>query len=506
MGEPQIPKPTPKTWQPPILWPPSEWRSEPRLHLILDAFFALFALMFVVTLLGSILIWTGVLYHAISASFSSGTHEELRNALLGLAALLGAPFVVWRTIIAAQQTAINRESHYTDLFTKAVEQLSADKTKKQREFLPTVRKTKGGGVLEGKTVNPVADIQSDESPLGEWSAVETTEPNIEARMGAIYALERVAQDSERDHWPIMETLTAYLRNNCGKAMTEPEARTLVSANKKRLAPGDRWTTAVPPPRPDIQAAIRVVGRRSSVRIAREQAQVPRHRLDLRLVCLQRAELRTTNLSEAELLGAWLQGASLHQANLRGADLTGANLEEADLSACDLEGACLITASMAAAYFFEANCRSAVFDFGISPRINFEAAELADASFYSAILDDGKFVGTNAPSTNFYLASLIRADFGWADLTGASLAGSNLMFAYLGNADLRDANLDGANLAGANLDQVKNLTDSQLSKAFQGEGVDLEELREHPYLVHMRIQKRWREWLEERGLTATKSAV
>jgi hypothetical protein len=37
--------------------------------------------------------------------------------------------------------------------------------------------------------------------------------NLEVRLGGIYALERVARDSERDHWPIMEIFTAYIREH-----------------------------------------------------------------------------------------------------------------------------------------------------------------------------------------------------------------------------------------------------------------------------------------------------
>src|SRR5829696_5072486 len=38
-------------------------------------------------------------------------------------------------------------------------------------------------------------------------------PNLEVRLGGIYALERIARDSPRDHWTIMEVLTAYIRRN-----------------------------------------------------------------------------------------------------------------------------------------------------------------------------------------------------------------------------------------------------------------------------------------------------
>uniref|UniRef100_UPI001177ECCC pentapeptide repeat-containing protein n=1 Tax=Calothrix rhizosoleniae TaxID=888997 RepID=UPI001177ECCC len=36
---------------------------------------------------------------------------------------------------------------------------------------------------------------------------------IEVRLGAIYTLERIAKDSPKDHWTIMEILTAFVRHN-----------------------------------------------------------------------------------------------------------------------------------------------------------------------------------------------------------------------------------------------------------------------------------------------------
>lgn len=52
-------------------------------------------------------------------------------------------------------------------------------------------------------------------------------PNIEIRLGAIYALERIARDSPRDHWTIMEVLTAYVRQNAPAApIGEPPEKPL----------------------------------------------------------------------------------------------------------------------------------------------------------------------------------------------------------------------------------------------------------------------------------------
>ena len=47
--------------------------------------------------------------------------------------------------------------------------------------------------------------------------LDNDKPNIEVRLGAIYALERIAHDSPRDHWTIMEVLTVYVRQNAPAA-------------------------------------------------------------------------------------------------------------------------------------------------------------------------------------------------------------------------------------------------------------------------------------------------
>src|ERR687888_554601 len=41
-------------------------------------------------------------------------------------------------------------------------------------------------------------------------------PRTETRLGGIYALERIADESEKDYWPVMEVLTAYLRENAAR--------------------------------------------------------------------------------------------------------------------------------------------------------------------------------------------------------------------------------------------------------------------------------------------------
>ena len=132
---------------------------------------------------------------------------------------------------------------------------------------------------------------------------------IEIRVGGIYALERIAKDSEKDHGPIMEVLTAYVRENAPRQ----EEDTQNGAEKSPT---------------DIQAILTVLGRRETT--GKNRGNAP---LDLSGTRLVRADLTDANLS----------GAILVEADLRRAYLTRANLAEADLLRANLSGALLTKA-------------------------------------------------------------------------------------------------------------------------------------------------------------------
>ena len=144
-----------------------------------------------------------------------------------IAAILSAPFVVWRATVAQRTVDLQHQGQITDRISKAVEQLGAEKTVKYR----------------------VTDAD------GKESTTEATAPNIEVRIGGIYALERIAQDSMtsdqgRDHIRIMEILCAYVRENAPAAKaqdydfdagvplkdnaTADERRAHVASREKRL--------------------------------------------------------------------------------------------------------------------------------------------------------------------------------------------------------------------------------------------------------------------------------
>jgi hypothetical protein len=161
-------------------------------------------------------------------------------------------FAAAALIYTARNFTLSREGQVTDRYTKAIEQLGAGQ--------------------------------------------------LDVRIGGIYALERVAGDSARDHPTIMEVLAAFVREHSHEPWPPP-------AGDEPGEPSGRRT------RPDVQAAVTVLGRRN-----------PRH------------DRQRINLADVELTGADLSGARLTGADLTRASLTDATLLSADLSGADLSGA------------------------------------------------------------------------------------------------------------------------------------------------------------------------
>src|SRR5215204_6350808 len=167
--------------------------------------------------------------------------------ILGGTALLLGLYFTWRTL------QVNREGQITERFTQAIDQL--------------------GKVEEGQKL-------------------------FEIRVGGIHALERIARESEEDYWPIMEILTAYVRQNASLTPEEGQEGTEdVTEEESDLEDSGRKLETTKPPAldPDIQAIMTVLQR------------------------------RTLFYGHGER-----ESLDLHETNLRGADLRGAHLESADL--------------------------------------------------------------------------------------------------------------------------------------------------------------------------------
>jgi uncharacterized protein YjbI with pentapeptide repeats len=245
---------------------------------------------------------------------------------------------------------------------------------------------------------------------------------LDVRIGAIYALEQIARDSPELHVPVMEILTAFLREHSVSARGRSE-----------LPQAPDGTDSARRFRADLQAALTVIGRRT-----RNQRALEPDRLDLADAELPRARLAEAHLEHADLSGANLHGANLQEANLEGASLRGVNLMDANLRRANLRGASLWGADIHGARLWDADL---------------EGATLVEADLRGADLGH---------------ANLGRANVERANLQGANLEGANLQEAYLGGANLRNTYLGGANLKDADLSNAHldgaDMTDPETDKS------------------------------------------
>jgi hypothetical protein len=233
---------------------------------------------------GCLLILTFILLPKWQAARSELTGQarfeaenEARKTLaeiIGGAAILAGLFFTWENLRITQDTAtksqdLTREGQITERFTKAIDQLGAVSDKGEKQ--------------------------------------------LEIRLGGIYALERIAKESEKDHWPIMEVLTAYVREN---APWPPKPPKNAQPSKGDQSPQEELPTTQDqrPPRPatDIEAVLTVLGQRNRTYEKVEQ------RLNLRGTDLRGANLWAAHLERADLGDAQLQGAVLRRAQLKGA--------------------------------------------------------------------------------------------------------------------------------------------------------------------------------------------
>jgi uncharacterized protein YjbI with pentapeptide repeats len=270
---------------------------------------------------------------------------------------------------------------------------------------------------------------------------------LAVRLGGIYALERLAWDSAPEHQPVLEVLTAYVREHAPwPPAVGATPRGLVlppGVTPPEPGPGDG---AAPPA--DIQAILTVLGRRRD-----RHRRGERHPLNLTSTDLRRMDLREAHLEAANLQGTHLEGADLTDAHLETAYFAGANLEAADLARAHLNEA----------YLYQANLGRAILRFAHLEKANFMEANLAMATLVEANLKEA-----HLPSSHLEGANLWEANLEGADLAGAHLERANLRQARLIDADLTGAHLEAAFLSDAHLEraflQESHLEGADLTRA------------------------------------------
>ncbi len=272
-------------------------------------------------------------------------------------------------------------------------------------------------------------------------------PEIAVRLGGIYALERIANNSKDDHWTIMEVLTAFVREPPPlKAPLEEEKLLLELPTHIQKAKDDKQPQKL---RIDIQAALTVIGRRDTKQDLENQ------KLDL-----SNADIAGANLREAKL-----QGANFYQANLQGANLDRVNLEGANLDEANLQWAKLCNAKLQKATLRRANLGHASLNWAELQGAILNWAELQGAILDYARLEMAYLWCVNLRKARLCNTKLEGAILSKANLEGANFDGAVFKVTYLDGANMKETSLDVANLEGINLSKVENLKLEQIQTAF-----------------------------------------
>lgn len=264
------------------------------------------------------------LAHLDVGSANGSLLQKARDAARGRLLTLGAGLVAAAALLfTARNFILSREGQVTDRYTKAIEQLGSDK--------------------------------------------------IDVRIGGIFALERIARDSAKDHPTVMEVLTAFVREHSREMWPPPDQST--SEGQERSI------------RPDIQAALAVVVRRDKER-----------------------DVRPINLA-----GAVLMGADFSFADLAHASFYKANLQFAQFHSTKLNGAIMVDADLTGSRLFYTDLRGAILDRADLTGTDLTGAYLDGACLDNVILKDAHLLGAS-----FFGARMLGVDWsqaGFADLTG-----------------------------------------------------------------------------------------
>ncbi len=128
-----------------------------------------FRLPWVLAVLVSVLIFVLAFRYLSPSTFAERKDFiQLAAQILGGSLLIAGLYFTWRRI------EIAKEEQITERFTRAIDQLGSEK--------------------------------------------------LEIRLGGIYALERIARDSKRDHWTIMEVLMAFVKANSPNHLDSDSAK------------------------------------------------------------------------------------------------------------------------------------------------------------------------------------------------------------------------------------------------------------------------------------------
>lgn len=279
--------------------------------------------------------------------------------------------------------------------------------------------------------------QNSERLLKSLEQLKNNEIKNSAKVGAIFSLEKIADDYQSDTNTVIRILSAYILENSPKTVEDKIAS------------------------PDIEAAVEVI-----TRLNRD----PNNERDS--IDLSQINLRKVDLSNANFSGIDLSHSNLRESDLRAANLRTANINETDLTQANLNGARF------ACDFYEgkivgANFSNAIFECENDKASSTRSTKFADTELLGVIIQkrvliNSKFEKVNLKGVSFNKSDLTASN--WhnvsitdSDLSELDLRRSRLLSVAISASSLASANLTNISFMGGSLNKVQ-LNNARLNNA------------------------------------------
>jgi hypothetical protein len=262
------------------------------------------------------------------------------QSLTGIAVIVGG-YVAWQKLRIDREIAENTLSS-----TQETLRLSQENAANSLRHTQETLRLSEDGQITGRFTHAIDQLGSD---------------NLAIRLGAIHALERIARDSARDLWQIMEILTAFVRET--SVLNPPEE---VATREKAMVKKSFKLRA------DLQAALNTIGRcnayvddsieqeldlsganLSGGRFKEFVQKATFQNVDFSGSTLKQAIFEEVNLQKTSFVTADLQGALFVSCILSNAQLVGADLQQAIFVKTDLQDSMMIFADLRGASLKEA---------------------------------------------------------------------------------------------------------------------------------------------------------
>lgn len=245
--------------------------------------------------------------------------------------------------------------------------------------------------------------------------------DVSVRLGALHALALLAEQSSREHWPIVSILASHVRGASDPAF-----------------PGERAAKHL-----EIQLCINVLSRRN------KEYDDPKDVLDLRGSDLRKIEFADGDFSKGRFVSSNFAGARLKSSSFAECDFSECVFDRVDIESSKFFAAVFDKAKWHGGIVKDADLTSTKFVFNDIKSVRFLRADFSDSYVLWIGATNLKFFNCKGIEANWSHSGFKQLEMKDCDFTGANFTCCTLEKSQLAETNLRLSNFGEAEISGAN---------------------------------------------------------